>query len=45
MKNAEGELEHVSRLPYYERIMNDELESCFRKMVKRINELYGINLE
>jgi len=25
MKNAVGELEHVSRLPFYERLMNDEL--------------------
>jgi hypothetical protein len=45
MKNAEGELEHVSRLPYYERLMNDDLENCFNNLVKRINELYGIKLE
>ncbi len=45
MKNAEGELEHVSRLSYYERLLNDDFETCFKTICKRIEELYEIKLE
>lgn len=45
MKNAVGELEHVARLGFYQRIMNDELETCFAEVCGFIEKKYHIQLK
>jgi guanylate kinase len=45
MKNAVGELEHVARLGFYHRIMNDELETCFVEVCGLIEKTYHIELK
>lgn len=44
MKNAEGELQSVAKLDYYNRIMNDQFDKCVEDVEKWIAKIYHLEI-